>query len=133
MIQIYSTKDIYGLSETLKKIDKPQCREFINKMHQPDYEDFDVMMKNIHEIYIIELNRACWENSTCTCREWHKTLKCKHIISLSTMLNLCTFSEIAYTIPLDKKRRRGRPKTMAPALQRQPSEYQEEDNNIEIC
>ena len=75
-------------------------------------------MKKIHEIYIIELKRACWENSTCTCRDWHKTLKYKQIQDNSQIQ--------------DKKRRRGKPKTIAPALQRQPSKYQE-DNNLEIC
>ena len=68
------------------------------------------------------MNQDEWENSTCTCRDWHKTLKCNHIIALASRLKKCSFAAIAYSIPLTVKRRRGKPASTKPALQRQPNE-----------
>ena len=90
------------------------------------------MFLSIHEIKIIKLNQECWENSTCTCKEHLKFLKCNHVISLATRLNLCTFKTVAYSIPLAHKRKRGKPANTFSALQRQPDEFQSAPQ-IELC
>ena len=59
------------------------------------------------------MNQDEWENSTCTCRDWHKTLKFNHIIALALRLKKCSFAAIAYSIPLTAKRRRGKPASIA--------------------
>ena len=65
-----------------------------------DYDDFDIMIRKINEIQINSLNRDCWENSVCNCREWMTFYKCNHVISLAARLKLCNHVSVAYSIPI---------------------------------
>ncbi len=61
------------------------------------------------------LNETEWESSICSCFWWHKNLKCSHTISLACRMKLANFDQVAYSIPLNKKRKAGRqpkPKTI---------------------
>ena len=125
-IKAFSNKYVYCTSDSSKVITKIQCREFIQQISDCDYDDFDIMVRKINEIQIISLNRNCWENSVCNCREWMKFYKCNHIISLAARLKLCNFASVADSIPIMHKRKRGQPTKTASALSRQAVEIQEE-------
>ena len=84
------------------------------------------MLALINSIHVINLRRDCWELSECTCKNWSKYLKCDHVIAVAFKLKLCSFSSIAYSIPISHKGRRGQPAKTASALIRQPSELQNE-------
>ena len=118
IIQAYSTKNIYCTNYHHKIITKEQCRKYLQDNNSHSYTDFDNMMQQVDEFKVIKLNENIWENSECSCKEWHKFLKCNHIISLATRLKLYTFSTVAYaySIPLTHKRRRGKPANTVTAL-----------------
>ncbi|RNA24848.1 hypothetical protein BpHYR1_043696 [Brachionus plicatilis] len=71
-----------------------------------------------------QFNRDEWELSTCSCKDWLKNYKCDHVIAVCSRLKLCHIKEIAMNIPLERKRRPGRPKATTNALTRQPNETQ---------
>ncbi len=94
IIQVYSTKNIYCTSDHLKIITKEQCRKYLQDINLNVYTDFDNMMQQVEEFRVIKINEHIWENSECSCKEWHKFLKCNHVIALATRLKLCTFSKM---------------------------------------
>ena len=131
-IKAFSTKDVYCTSDTLKCVTKNQCREITQQMDECLYDDFDDMVIQINEIRMVKLNLECWENSECNCENWLKFYKCNHIISLAARLKLCSFAQVAYSIPILHKRKRGQPAKTASALLRQPNEIQAEVG-VEEC
>ena len=46
-----------------------------------------VQLSNSESIF----NNVEWESSICSCFNWHKNLKCEHVISLATRLKLADF------------------------------------------
>ena len=125
-IKAFSTKDIYCTSDVLKSVTKQQCREIMQKMDECNYADFDEMWLHINQIRIVTLNKDCWENSECNCKNWLKFYKCDHVISLSARLKLCSFVSVAYSIPICHKRKPEKPTKTVGALLRQPNEIQAE-------
>jgi hypothetical protein len=71
--------------------------------------DFDTLIDKTKSIHVILLNKDEWESSICSCVWWHKNNKCNHTIALACRTKLASFDEIAFTIPLNKKRKPGRP------------------------
>ncbi len=97
------------------------------------WSSFDKMMQDINRIRMIKLNKEEWENSECTCSFWQKNYKCNHVISLATRLRLASFSTVAYSIPLQHKRKKGAPKKMASALVIQPNDDLQEEEGVQVC
>ena len=79
-----------------------------------------VQLSNSESIF----NNVEWESSICSCFNWHKNLKCEHVISLATRLKLADFMTIAYSTPIGRKNKLGRPQ-MTHFLER---DKDEEDN-----
>ena len=75
---------------------------------------------------MVLLNEKEWESSSCSCKWWHKELKCNHITALACRLKLASFIQIAYSAPLTAKRKVGRPKESGNCLERQASAMQKE-------
>jgi hypothetical protein len=71
--------------------------------------DFDTLIYKTNHIHTVLLNETEWESSICSCFWWHKNLKCSHTISLACRMKLANFDQVAYSIPLNKKRKAGRP------------------------
>ena len=67
---------------------------------------------------IIKINVSDWIKSECTCRDWLKLYKCKHIITQAQRMGLCHWDN--GKVPLAAKRGATR-KTLS-ALQRQPND-----------
>ena len=110
----------------MKELTKQQCREFLSEKDKNLFNDFDSMINSINRINTIHLDLDCWEKSICDCKNWMKAYKCNHIIALASRLKLCSFSEVAYSIPIKHKRTQGRPKATTSALSTQPNEIQPE-------
>ena len=132
MIQVFSSQDIFCTSDEVSKLSKAECRQFIKNIENFKWFSFDAMIFDINRIRVIKLNREEWENSECTCSHWQKNYKCNHVISLATRLRLASFSTVAYSIPLQHKRKKGAPKKMASALVIQPNDLQEEEG-VQVC
>ena len=123
---------MYCTSDVEKKLTKDECRQYLKDVEECKWTDFDEMIQSIQKIRIIKLCNDEWENSECTCPSWQKDYKCNHVISLASRLRLASFATVAYSIPLQHKRKRGKPKSTASALSIQPSDYQEEVG-VELC
>jgi hypothetical protein len=72
-----------------------------------------------------------WTTATCTCHVYFKDRVCKHIIGIASKLKLLRFPNEAKTVPIGKKRAKGRPKKMRPALEHQDSTEDEVEDEIE--
>lgn len=97
-----------------------QCRIFLEYLNKLEEETrFDSLIYKTTEIKIIELNKGEWENSSCSCKHWHKNLKCNHIITLACRLKLASYLRIAYSAPMTAKRPVGRPKDSGSCLERE--------------
>jgi len=87
---------------------------------------FDIMIEKTSKMRVIQFNFDEWENSKCSCRYWHKELKCRPIIVLACRLEVASYVEVAYSTPITHKRKVGRPAKNTNCLQRQGNELQPE-------
>jgi hypothetical protein len=69
---------------------------------------------------LINNNRVNWKNSSCSCKSFFKNYICHHIVGLAYRYKLIVIPENAKTVPISKKRPRGRPAKRKPALFYQP-------------
>ena len=83
-------------------------------------------------MHIIKINEQAWELSECTCSKWLKNYKCNHTIAIAARLGLLNFDAIAMSMPLDKKRSRGRIPNRTKALQRDAIPVACQPRGIEI-
>ncbi len=83
------------------------------------------MVEKTSKMRVIQFNFDEWANSKCSCRYWHKELKCRHIIVLASHLEVDSYVDVAYSTPITHKRKVGRAKTTK-CLQRQGNELQPE-------
>jgi predicted nucleic acid-binding Zn finger protein len=82
---------------------------------------FDTYKSVYFKIWCVCLsdNVTQWKQGTCTCPSFLKNYICKHIIGLSIRLKYCKPPPEVKTIPIDAKRKRGRPSKAKKALIRQ--------------
>lgn len=80
------------------------------------HETYDEFIKSIFQIYQIKFdeNAANWKSATCTCPSFYKKFICKHIIATAFKLKILNHDE--NDEPIEKKRKRGRPKLASQAL-----------------
>ena len=64
-----------------------QCRDFLDYLSKIEQNNFD----KVTEIKIITLNSDERENSSWSCRNWHKFLKCVQIIAIACRLKLASY------------------------------------------
>ncbi|CAF4994214.1 unnamed protein product [Rotaria sp. Silwood1] len=57
-----------------------------------------------------------WKNGFCNCPNFLKECICKHVIGMAIRLKHCKPPSIAKYVPLDEKRKRGRPRKATQAL-----------------
>ncbi len=102
-------------------LNKEICRNFIMQQKLKAWNSFDHLIQARNSIHIIEVNKEDWKNSHCSCNKYLKQNKCKHIIAISAFIGLTSFDEIAMSLPLSKKVKRGRKPNRTPALIREAS------------
>ena len=66
--------------------------------------------------WCIKINADNWKLSSCTCPIYFKKYICKHIIGIAIRLKLAIPDKAAKNVPLNQKRKAGRPCLAAPAL-----------------
>lgn len=126
--KIIEYKGYHFTSDNDNKLDGGKCKEYLKYIEDISNEtDFDTLIYKSDEIKVVKLNKEVWENSECSCKYWHKNLKCSHIIALACRLKKASYVEVAYSAPLTSKRKVGRPKDTASALQVQSNELQVEE------
>lgn len=112
----YPTAGVVHLIEESLKIVSPPL-EFSNIKEYIDFKKKHIIM------------RITNSSVTCTCSKFQKQYKCKHEIALSVILKRKTFPFRLGDIKLLVKRKRGRPKNLLRALER--NEELQVDTNLE--
>ena len=73
-----------------------------------------------HVVFEGNSDETNWKMAQCSCPSNQKNYICKHIIGIAARLNFVTIPLLAKLVPIDEKRRRGRPALARKALQLQP-------------
>jgi hypothetical protein len=106
-------------------LSKEQVKQHFSILNSLDFDNFDKFIIMVHSIWVVKVCQANWKLSTCTCPTYMKDYKCKHMIAICVRLGLVEYPATAMTLPLQQKRKRGRPQATRGALTRQPCEVQE--------
>jgi hypothetical protein len=69
-------------------------------------------MTEISQLYVLNLDRVTWENTSCTCTFGLKEYKCCHSIILACRLKLANFHDVVLDRDLESKQKRGRSERM---------------------
>ena len=123
IIQISKSKEMYVACNNSKlKFTKQDCVTFLNNANNANFINLEEMEAAFKNHSIIKINVSDWIRSECTCRDWLKLYKCKHIITQAQRMGLCHWD--SGKVPLAAKRKRGAARKTLSALQRQPNELQ---------
>ena len=79
------------------------------------------------KIRFVCIDESNWRNSKCSCNYWCRHYTWKHSIAICERAKLLDFPEAAKQIPIKGKRKPGRPRTTASALQYQPTDEQSDE------
>ena len=124
IFHIFKKQNMY-MTCNCKELTREKCISHLDYLKKVDKEtSFDDLITNTSFFKIILFNNVEWESSICSCFNWHKNLKCDHVISLATRLKLADFMTIAYSTPIGRQNKPGRPQ-MTHFLER---DKDEEDN-----
>lgn len=80
-----------------------------------DFDDFKKINFSQWQTYLDEE----WEKGICNCPAFSKNYMCKHVIGIAIRLKYVDAPVEAKAIPIEQKRKRGRPRKTKAALQRQ--------------
>ena len=53
-----------------------------------NWDDFDELITEAKEFYVIDINENEWENSTCMCVSNSKDLVCFHVVILAAKIRI---------------------------------------------
>ena len=108
--------EFYFTSSTEKHdINKTNMGTYIRLMKHMRWTDFDPYVDIVKSIWKVTLSKNCtveneeWKTGMCNCPIFYKQYICKHMIGISMRNKILTFPLIAKNIPMDAKRKRGRP------------------------
>jgi hypothetical protein len=88
IFHIFKKQNMY-MTCNCKELTREQCISHLDYLKKVDKEtSFDDLITNTSFFKIILFNNVEWESSICSCFNWHKNLKCDHVISLATRLKL---------------------------------------------
>ena len=80
--------DFYFTIDGQKKdLTRNDCKEFMSKLDDNTWSNFDEMMLSIQLMIRIKMNKQNWKASQCTCYSWLKNYKCKHIVATACRLS----------------------------------------------
>ena len=84
------------------------------------WNTFEQFKKRAFSVWIVSLvpKSETWREGTCTCPNFLKKYMCKHLIGMAIRLKLAKPPPAAKNVPINEKRRRGRPKFATKALLR---------------
>ena len=99
------------------KLAKQEIKAHVIELNALQFDNFDELVYKSNTIRVIQLNKTKWRLSTCTCINYLKDYKCKHTTSLRIRLGFENYPATALALPIEQRRRSGRPKNSVPALQ----------------
>lgn len=97
-----------GEDDSRPKLSTEIGRTFLSKQKHGDWDSFDHLIQIRNSMHVIKVNIKNWMNIQCSCNTFLKHNKYKNIIAVSTRLNLTSFDNIAMSLPLTKKAKKGR-------------------------
>lgn len=114
----------YYFTSSIEKPDitKTKLNNYIRLMKNMRWDDLDHYVDTATSIWKIILSKNCsveneeWKNGICNCPVFYKEYMCKHLIGISMRNKFCKIPLIAKNIPIDTKRKRGRPSKAKKAL-----------------
>jgi hypothetical protein len=83
------------------------------------WRNFDSYVKAQSRLWYLEMTDDDWEKATCTCPIFLKQYVCKHILGIAIRLKMYSIPDVAKSVPIGEKRKRGRPALAKKALLRQ--------------
>ena len=106
-----------------------ECRDYFESLETLNFNDFDVMMREIQKIRVVTFDNADWTKSSCTCQLYAKNNKCSHVMYVAVARKHYILRPEAMTVKLGQIRGRGRPKKVPKrkALVRDNEERVEEE------
>lgn len=67
-------------------------------------------------VFPVPLTKDNWIKGSCDCYQYFKLYMCVHILGIALRMKFVTAPDEAKTIPIGRKRKRGRPALAKPAL-----------------
>jgi hypothetical protein len=71
-----------------KKLNIEECDEFIAKLNNTQFNDFEELFALRDSIHLIDINKEIWQNSSCTCLYYLKNNICHHVIVICEKLSI---------------------------------------------
>lgn len=106
------SKQYYIPARNLESISQSDLKKFMNKK----WTTFNQFKKS-YDIWCLEMqDDSNWKISKCSCPAFLKNYICKHIVGMAIRLKYCKPPPAAKTVPINSKRKRGRPAKAKPAL-----------------
>ena len=84
------------------------------------WNTFEQFKKRAFSVWIVSLvsKSDTWREGTRTCSNFLKKYMCRHLIGMAIRWKLAKLPTVAKNVPINEKRRRGRPKFATKALLR---------------
>ena len=94
---MHKNKNIWLTSDVHKIFERAECKEFVNYIENYSESTFELWINKTTEFKVIQFDDEVWELSKCSCRWWHKELKCSHVIVLACRLKKASYIDVAYS------------------------------------
>jgi len=108
----------------MKQVEEQYFRDFMQVISWASFQDY--LQHAARKLKVIEEHKENWKLTKCSCWQWCKFYKCKHMLSFSERKKLFDYPQTAKDVKLGMNRRRGRPRLTAAALVYQYGEFQDE-------
>ncbi len=80
------------------------------------WTSFDDYKEAARAFWTVKVIGDAWEDSVCSCPVFQKQFICKHSLGMAIRLKYIRAPDEAKTVPIGRKRKRGRPSKARPAL-----------------
>ena len=87
-----------------------------DKLLRSSWTSFDDYKEAARAFWTVKVIGDAWEDSVCSCPVFQKQLICKHSLGMAIRLKYIRAPDEAKTVPIGRKRKRGRPSKARPAL-----------------
>ena len=99
------------------KKEKKVSQEDINNVLARKWNTFEQFKKRAFKVWLVDMPETePWHQGQCTCPYFLKNYICKHLIGIAIRLKMVKPPPAAKDVPINEKRKRGRPKRATRAL-----------------
>ena len=111
-IQNDDSKQYYIPARNLESISQTDLKRYTKQK----WTSFKLFEKS-SDIWCLEMmDDLNWKTSKCNCPAFLKNYICKHMVGMAIRLKVCKPPAAAKTVPINSKRKRGRPAKAKPTL-----------------